>query len=396
MISNKNKDSLKKKICIVTTVESSIENWITPFLDEYHKQGIDVTVVCNMTEAQESSLKSRYCYLHTESIDFPRGINFSGSLKSVVSLVKLFKKSHFDLVQYSTPNASMYASIASFLARVPVRLYCQWGMVFMSMSGVRRSVFMTIEKLVCRLSTQVQPDSEGNLDYCRNHGFYDQAKSNVIWNGSAKGLKLDKFDISKKDEFSREIKARYNIPETSPVVGFVGRLGRDKGCNELFSAFRNILTENPKAVLLFVGPLEKRATIDHELLEFFDSCESIIKTDRVADVCKHMAAMDVFVLPSYREGFGMSVVEASAMAVPVITTEYPGPSSAVLPSKTGLVVPVGDAGALESAILKLLDSPALAKKLGENGRSFVVDSFDFEIFKNKLIADRLRLLGLEQ
>lgn len=92
----------------------------------------------------------------------------------------------------------------------------------------------------------------------------------------------------------------------------------------------------------------------------------------------------------------MSVIEASAMAVPVITTEYPGPSSAVLPNKTGLVVPVGDAGALKSAILKLLDNPDLAKELGENGRSFVADSFDFEIFRDKLIADRLRLLGLEQ
>ena len=386
--------SSRKKICIVTTVESSMENWIVPFLDEYHNRAIDVTLVCNMTLDQESSLKNRFDFVKTESIPFPRGINVTGSLKSVFELFRLFRRGNFDLVQYSTPNASMYASLASYFAGVPTRLYCQWGMVFMSMSGVKRLIFMAIEKLVCRLSTRVQPDSKGNLDYCRSHGFYDESKSNVIWNGSAKGLNLDEFDLSKKDEYSHEIKTRYGIKEDCPVVGFVGRLGRDKCCNELLAAFRDLVKDRPDAVLLFVGPIEKRETIEPELLAFFDESENVVKTNRVNDVHKHMAAMDLLILPSYREGFGMSVVEASAMALPVVVTEYPGPSSAVLPNKTGLVIPIADSQALKLAISQLLDNPNLAKSLGMNGRSFVEESFNFNIFKEKLMEDRLTLLGI--
>ena len=141
-----------KKICIITTVWSSINNWIKPFLNEYHNNGIDVTIVCNMDSDYEKSLKQEFPFVHTHSIDFPRGISAFGSVKSIYKLTKFLKSQKFDLIQYSTPNASMYAAVASKLAKVPVRLYCQWGMVYVTMSGIKGKVFKTIEKFVCRLS----------------------------------------------------------------------------------------------------------------------------------------------------------------------------------------------------------------------------------------------------
>ena len=381
-----------KHICIVTTMWSSINNWIKPFLNEYNSRNIDVTIVCNMDKEYEAELKEQYPFVHTFPIAFPRGIDVKGSIKSVLSLYKFFRQKKFDMVQYSTPNASMYAAIASRCANIPVRLYCQWGMVYVTMTGIKRVLFKNVEKMICKLSTMIQPDSTGNLLFCREQGFYDETKSCVIWNGSAKGLDLSAFDVTQKKQYSKFVKEKYNIPDDAPVIGFVGRLGREKGCNELFRAFQKIKVDFPLAKLLFVGPIEKEETIEPELLDYFWSCDDIIKTDRVSNVEKYTSAMDIFVLPSYREGFGMSVIEASAMEVPVIVTKYPGPSSAMEEGLTGFSVEIADVDGLVKYISELLKSPDTAKAMGVAGRKYVEERFEQKSFIKKYMENRMELL----
>lgn len=385
-----------KKICIVTTMWSSINNWIKPFLKEYDDRGVDVSIACNMDDEYEKNLKAEYPFVHTYPMPFPRGINIFGSFKSIRLLKKLFKKEKFDMVQYSTPNASMYASFAAKSAKIPVRLYCQWGMVYVTMSGIKRKVFKTIEHMVCRFSTQIQPDSTGNLKFCRKEGLYDEAKSLVIWNGSAKGLDLTAFDVSKKAEYAKEIKEKYNIVEYVPVIGFVGRLGKEKGCNELFTAFRALKEQFPTLKLLFVGPIEKEHTIEPELLTYFRECDDIIKTGRVKKVERYISAMDIFVLPSYREGFGMSVIEASAMEVPVVVTEYPGPSSAIEEGVTGISVPIKNSNALINAVTKLLNDKEKSLAMGRAGRKFVEQNFEQKEFIKRYMENRMNLLEIAE
>ena len=216
----------------------------------------------------------------------------------------------------------------------------------------------------------------------------------MIWNGSAKGLDLSAFDVTQKQAYAKEIREKYGIPEDAPIVGFVGRLGKEKGCNELFRAFQEIKKTVPNAKLLFVGPIEKEESIDPELLEYFWKCDDIIKTDRVTHVEKYTSAMDVFVLPSYREGFGMSVVEASAMEVPVVVAEYPGPSSAMLDGVTGYAVPVQDDKKLCQRILTLLQDEPLRKKMGAAGRKFAEEAFDQKTFISKYMENRTELLKM--
>lgn len=384
---------MPKKICICTTLWSSINNWIINFLNDYNIRGVDITIVCNMDEEFECGLKERYPFVHTHRINFPRGVNVVGSVKSIWILYKFLKDGKFDLVQYSTPNASMYGAVAAKMAGVPIRLYCQWGMVYVTMKGMKRKVFETIERMICRFSTHVQPDSKGNLDFCRANGLYDGEKSCVIWNGSAKGLNLEAYDITKKEEYACEIKQQYGIPEGVPVVGFVGRLGREKGCHELFKAFQKVKKEFPTAKLLFVGPIEKKETIDPDMLEYFETCDDIIKTDRVSHVEKYTSAMDVYVLPSYREGFGMGVVEASAMGVPVVVTKYPGPSSAMEEGVSGYSVPVEDVVQMTEYILQFLRDPETAKQMGMQGRKWVETRFDQKVFIQKYMENRMELLN---
>ena len=382
-----------KRICIVTTVSISVDTWIKPFLLDYHKNDIDVTIVCNMSEEYQTALKKEFPFVHTHSIPFPRGINVRGSIQSVKALNKFFKAEKFDMVQYSTPNASLYAAIAAKNAKIPVRLYCQWGMVFMAQKGIKRKIFEGIERFVCKKSTCVQPDDVGNLEFCRRYKFYDEKKSCLIWNGSAKGIDLSKYDISRKTEYANEVKRQYAIKEEA-VIGFVGRLGGEKGCNELFQAFQQIQKQYPKTKLLFVGPIEKPDTIEPTLLEYFYNSPDIIKTGLVKEVEKYISAMDIFVLPSYREGFGMSLLEAQAMEVPVIATEYPGPSSAMKENETGLVVPIRDTEAIVKAIEYLLENREKASEFGKKGRVWVITSFDSVKFKEEHIKNRKSLLGI--
>ena len=382
-----------KKICIVTTLSSSINNWIKPFLKEYQKNNIEVTIICNMTEEYSDDLKKNFPGVKTHIIKFPRGTKLLQSFYSIKELTKFFKKNKFDLVQYSTPNASLYTAIASKKAKIPVRVYCQWGMVFVSRKGIKRLIFKTIEKIICKKSTVIQPDSFGNLNYCRKNKIYPVHKSMVIWNGSAKGLDFNKFDITKKEIFSKEIKENYSIDENDIVLGFVGRLGREKGCNELFKAFKILKKQHKNLKLLFIGPIEKEDTIESELLKYMYECDDIIVTDRVNNVEKYMAAMDIFILPSYREGFGSSVIEAQAMGVPVIVTDIPGPTDGMIKNKTGLVIPVRDVDSIVNAVNELINDEEKRLRFSQNGYEFVKSHFDYEIFKIKLIENRLELLN---
>lgn len=388
----KAKESKLYKYCIVTTMSSSIDNWIKPFLPLYNDKGFQLTVICNMSPTYKRKLQKDYPYVKAIHIPMPRGVDFLGSIKATYLLYKVLRKGNYHMVQYSTPNASFYTAIASYLAKIPTRLYCQWGMVFVTMKGLKRLVFQIIERITCLLSTEVQPDSRGNLIYCRRRSFYSKKKSRLIWNGSAKGVDLDKFNIDNKEQYCKEIRNKYSIADECIVLGFVGRLGREKGCIELFEAFKILESKYPELRLLFVGPIEKEDSINPELLDYFYKNHGIIKTKRVSNVEKHMAAMDIFILPSHREGFGMSVVEAGAMEVPVIVTDIPGPSNAMIPNATGIAIPVKDVNALVAAVEELVNDKEKRSVYGKLGYEFAKNNFNGKVFARKMLKNRIHLL----
>ena len=132
-----------KKICICTTVSITLKTFVVETAKYLHENcGYDITLICNEDEKFEKSLPE---YLHFIPVHMARGIDLS-ALKSIKQFMQIFKEQKFDMVQYSTPNASMYASIAAKSAKIPVRLYCQWGMVYVTMSGIKRKIFKTIER----------------------------------------------------------------------------------------------------------------------------------------------------------------------------------------------------------------------------------------------------------
>ena len=192
-----------KKICYITTVSITLKTFVLPIIRQLAKHADwDITVICDADEAFAKSLPEGIRY---SPIPMKRGISLGG-IGAMLKMLRVFRKEKFDLVQYSTPNASLYASLAAWLARVPVRLYCQWGIAYVGFHGLKRKIFKCVEKLVCSLSTWIEPDSYGNLRFSNAEGLYPESKGSVVWNGSASGVDLEKFDISQKENWRREIR----------------------------------------------------------------------------------------------------------------------------------------------------------------------------------------------
>lgn len=377
---------MSKKICFVVTVALAAKNFLQWSFEDMHNAGYDISLICDMDEEYIKSLPK---FVHTYPMAMERGVDVRGMQRAIKQMTEIFKREKFDIVQYSTPNASLYASIAAKKAKIPVRLYCQWGMVYLGFSGIKKSIFKFIEKYTCKNSTDVQPDSKGNLDFCRENGFYSEKKSRIVWNGCANGLNVSKFDLSKKDGYREEIRKKYGFSDSDIVLGFLGRIGRDKGFNELMLAFKQLKEKYPFVKLLYVGYNEKPDTVDQDLLRYFDDCEDIISTNGwVDDPQRYLSAMDIFMFPSYREGFGNVVIEAEAMAVPVVVSDIPGPQNGMVDGVTGFKVPAREVLPLVEKTSVLIEDDELREKFGKAGAKFVVDNFDSRVLIKKIIENR--------
>lgn len=378
-----------KKVCFITTISSTISSFILEFAKFMHENGdYDITFICDKDEDFGKNLPN---YIHYIPVEMKRGISIGG-LKACAQMYKIFKNNQFDLIQYSTPNASLYASLAGWLAGIPVRLYCQWGLVFVGFDGIKRKIFKLEEKLVCTLSTWIEPDSRGNLNFCHEQKLYPENKGSVIHKGSASGVSLEKFDISQKEIFKNEIRNKYYIPDDAFVYGFVGRITGDKGINELLYATKNILNIYSNIYALLIGSIDKEESVDSNLYDWSKSNSHVIYCGSTNEVQRYMAAMDCYVMPSYREGFGLTVVEAGAMGIPVICTNIPGPTDAIRNEENGLIIEKKDEEGLKNAILRLYTNSELCKELGQAGYKSVKENYEQNNLFKYILEDRENLL----
>lgn len=378
------------KVCFVTTVSITLKSFVLELAKSMHESGdFEIHFVCDYDADFEKMLPE---YIHYKPIPMKRGVSFDG-LKAIRQMRKYFKENKFDLVQYSTPNASCYASIAARLAGVPCRLYCQWGIAYVGFSGLKRKLFKQVEKLTCKCSTRIEPDSFGNLHFSHSEKLYGAEKSCVIWNGSASGVSLRKFDVAKKAEWRNEIRIKHNIPADAFVHIFIGRITKDKGINELFEATKVFFDQKKDAYLLLVGDIENIETVDVDLYQWSQKEPRVVYCGYTDEVEKYLASSDVYLLPSYREGFGSAVVEAEAMGVPVIVSDIPGPTDAMLNEKTGLLTPKADAKKLGENMMLLYDSENLRNEYGKNAEIFARSSFEQDELFKRIIADRKEMLS---
>ncbi len=380
-----------KKICFVTTLGGTIRAFLidlTHYLVE--KEGYDVTFISDTYPPLYEYTNDRIHYI---PVPMKRGIALDGP-KVIWQLYKIFKREKFDIVQYSTKNASTYASIAAWMAGIKCRLYCQWGMMFIALHGFKRILLKADELLVARLSTVIETESFSIYEEAVKHHVYPPEKSSVIWNGSACGVKLQNYDVSQKEKWRKEIRDEYSIPDNSTVFGYCGRITRDKGLNELLAAFREIVNVSD-SYLMLIGAYDNAESINQELFNWAQNEPKVIFTGRRNDVPRYYSALDCFMSLSYREGFGLVVIEAAAMAVPGIVTNVPGQKDTIIDGQTGVLVPGHNVTDVVKAMQFYIDSPYQRKQMGYNARKHVEDNYDQVELLRRLAEHRNQLIDIK-
>ncbi|HWG19716.1 MAG TPA: glycosyltransferase family 4 protein [Terracidiphilus sp.] len=307
----------------------------------------------------------------TYIIPMRRGIAPAADVVSLIRVWIALRRLRPDLTEFSTPKAGLLGNLAAFLCAVPTRIYMLRGLRLETAGGFKRGLLKFAEYLAARCCHLVLCNSESLRQQALALGIAPAGKLRLLGHGSSNGVDVDRFSPGPD-----KMRIRLGIPAAAPVIGFVGRLTRDKGVPVLVEAFERLLKLAPDAWLLLVGwfdPSDDALSGDQRA--FIASHPRILHSGFVADTAAWYRAMDLMVLPTFREGFPNVVLEAAASGIPVIGTVATGARDAVLPGVTGMLVPVGDAQAIADAALHLLNHPQLREAMGQAARRRVMEHF---------------------
>jgi glycosyltransferase involved in cell wall biosynthesis len=310
-------------------------------------------------------------------VEITREISPIKDLKAIVKIYRYIKRNKIDKVVGHTPKGGMVAMIAAFLANVSDRIYFRHGIIYETSTGIKRILLKNIDRLTGFFSTNVVCVSNSVKQISDKDKLNNPNKNLVLGLGTCNGIDTEgRFNpISKSLESIDLLKNTYNITTEDKVVGYVGRLVKDKGIDDLIHAWNILIKERPNSKLLLVGPIEEKDSISDYSKDQIKSNPTIIFEDFVTDASTYFALMDIFVLPTYREGFPTVSLEASSMGVPVIITKATGCTEAIIENQTGLFVS-NEPNDIAEKVLYYLDNQDVAKKHGEQGRLFVQTNFE--------------------
>ena len=381
------------KICFVTTSSGSIDSFMFPCVPALKKYGFDISFVTACQKGFQEKCQKEGVKVY----DYPvgRGFDIKGTLLAAKRFKKLCLQEKFDMVVYSTPNGALYGSIGSKAAKVPCRVLAQWGMRYVGFEGWKRTLIRNIEKISCRNATDIRNVSEKNRALAIQDKMYRPEKCKVLGQGGTVGVDLSLYQKEQIPMMRKKTREKFDLPEDALVYGFVGRLCRDKGIGELLSAFELVQMQNPNAYLFLIGGLDDNHALPEGLLENAKKNSHVIFCGQVPveQVAEHLAAADVLVHPTYREGFGMVLQEAAAMYLPTITTNIIGASEAIVNGETGLLAEKQDVPSLKNAMVAMFDE-TLRKNFGENGRKRIEQEFEREMMVDRICRDYLEIYEL--
>lgn len=377
----------KIRYCALTTISLNMRSFVMPAALHLAHNGYDVTIGCKRDDVFAKSVPEELTYL---PLDIERGFSCKGTIAGIRQLYRFFKKNKIQMVEYGTENVAFCGSVAAWLARVPVRIYNHWGARYVGYpNGMARSFSKFIEKTCAQLSTVVRQSSELNRQMCIADRIYKESKVKVLGYGGTVGADFSRFDITRKDEWNKVFRKKFGIGENDFVFGDICWVRRDKGSNELISAFKKLNRRD--AWLVFIGDIYDEDPVEKELLDWAKSSDRVIFTGRVLDVEHYVAGFDVLVHPSYREGLGMVLQEAGAMGIPCITTDIPGPKEFGIPGETGLLVKSMDTDDLLEKMQDLYEDREKLTRFSTATYQMVKDRYERGVMVQRILEDRNEL-----
>lgn len=372
------------KILHVVNISFVVPYFLGKQLNYFINKGHKEYIVCSPSEELEDF--SREFGFEYKEIPILRKISIVTDLKAVMSTIRYIREKKMDVVVGHTPKGGLIAMLAAFFCRVPKRIYFRHGLVYETSTGLKRFLLMNIDRVAALLATSVVCVSDSVSRRSVKDKLNPARKQIVLSRGTCNGIDVGRFSKSSIDAtIAEQYRKELGIEKGDLVIGFTGRLVKDKGIIELVSAFELLQGEFPNVKLLLVGRLEERDALPLEVVESIEKNQDIITTGYVLNstIEYYYSLMDLFVLPSYREGFPTSVLEASSMGIPVVTTKATGCIDSIIENETGMFVE-HTSKALYEVLLRLLQDNQLRTLMGENGRQLVENYFRQEIVWNEI------------
>lgn len=313
-------------------------------------------------------------------------------VRALATITHTLRRLSPDIVVAGTPKAGLLAMVAAHALRVPVRVQTLHGLRYEVAGGATRAALWLAQRLTCAAATHVVCVSESLRAQAIATHVLKAGEGNVIGAGSVNGVNATRF--ARTIEVladGRALRDRYGIAPSSLAVGYLGRLAHDKGIHDLAAAWD--IVARPDRRLLLAGEVDPTDRPCSRALKHLSLHPGVSFLGALPDPVAFLAAVDLLVLPTYREGFPTVLLEASAMELPVVATRATGCVDAVVDGRTGTLVPVGDAAALAAAMERYFVDPNLRLRHGNAGRRRVLERFTSADVHQRTVEFYARLLA---
>jgi glycosyltransferase involved in cell wall biosynthesis len=362
-----------KKIVICYTIPATFI-FATDIITILKDEGNHVILMSSCEE--ELTKVSKSLNVDFISIDITRKVSIYKDLATLVKMSNLLRKLKPDIVIGATPKSALISMIASKFAGVNHRVYHILGLPYETATGIKKIILISIEKITSFCANSIIPISTSlRIEYETKFKFIKN-KIHTTGSLSIAGVDLDKFDSGRFVDTKNQIKKDLGIPTNYFIIGFVARLTVDKGVGDFIDLWDRLKKIYDNIAVMIIGERDSRDAYNQDLLNIFFEDPNVFHIRHTNEVEKYMSIMNVFVLPSFREGFGNVNIEASAMKVPVVSYNVTGCKDSVKDGFSGFLVKKNDINALVEKVSYFIDSPLEAEKIGSQGRMYAEKYFN--------------------
>ena len=367
----------KKKIIRTVTVPQSI-GFFEEVMMRLKGDGYEVVVVTSPGEELDD-FRKRYPDETVIEVPMERHISLIKDLKSLFMMIGVLRREKPYVVHSMTPKAGLISMMAAWLTGVPVRIHTFTGLVWPTAAGLKRKILMATDWINCACATHVIPEGRGVLEDLKNHNVC-RKPMRVLGYGNVRGVDMERFNPARFADVEKD--------ESKFSFVFVGRIVGDKGINELVEAFVRLNKEYPETKLSLVGNYE--ADLDPLKPETVEAIETNICINACGakygdELLTEYMKSDCFVMPSYREGFPNTVMEAGAMGLPSIVTDINGSREIIINGENGIIVPSKDADALYKAMKQIMQDSSARERMAANARPLIESRFEKSFVQGCLI-----------
>lgn len=383
------KEQKRIKICQVASADFTLKFMLKNQLIFLKNQGYEIFGACSSGKWVKDIEKEG---IRVKIIKFKRKFSPFSDLVAFFNLFFYFKREKFHIVHTHSLKPEFYGQIAAKLARVPIIINTLHGFDFSEDdSFLKKKFFIFLERIAAKCSDLIF--SIGRKIIAR--AIKEKIGKVESFKYLGRDIDTDRFNPQRfPEKFILEKKIELGLEPNKKVIGIVARLVKEKGYFDLFEALKTVVQKFPDVMLMVIGPEEpeKKDAFSYDIIKNYNIEKNVIFLGERNDVDDLYALMDIFVLPTHREGLGAAILEASAMEKPVIATDIGGCPETIDDGETGILIPAKNPGKIAEALIFLLENPEKAREMGKKGRNKIIEEFSLSVVLNRMKNEYQRII----